>query len=381
MMHMEKITDWSSLWRELVEVNLRTRKRDAGFERAGDVWRAKARKFDEEVKRRWAKPDSSRAFILSQLDADSTVLDIGAGTGAWSALLARRAKHVTAVEPSSAMAEVMRENLTADGITNVAIVQGAWPDVLVEPHDFSLCSHAMYGCPDLTAFVARMVACTRRMCFLILRAPTLDGVRAEAAQHIWGHPLDSPNFTIAYNILLQMGIYANVLMEDTGLWETRASASLQDALSDMQRHFGLKGNSEHDEYLMELLRRRLTWHASRGQYVWPPEIRSALVYWTSGGLAGCAQPVQAPQQAPQPTLPNQPPQTSKTLTVFAAASLTESFTEVGKQFEAENPGVKVMFNFARSQQLRAQLEQGAIADAKRGDTIKPALLINQSLSV
>jgi len=68
-------------------------------------------------------------------------------------------------------------------------------------------------------------------------------------------------------------------MEDAELWEPRTSASLQDALSDIQRHLGLNGNSEHDEYLMELLRRRLVWHASRGQYVWPREVRSALVYW------------------------------------------------------------------------------------------------------
>jgi 2-polyprenyl-3-methyl-5-hydroxy-6-metoxy-1,4-benzoquinol methylase len=273
---MEKITDWSSLWRELVEIKSHSRKRDVG----ADVWNARGRSFDETVKRRWAKPDSSRDFILSQLDADATVLDIGAGTGAWTVLLAHHVRQVTAIDLSEAMLKVMQEHLAAEGITNVKIVQGAWPDVSVEPHDFSLCSHAMYGCPDLPAFIARIIACTRRMCFLILRAPTLDGVRAEAAQHIWGHPLDSPNFIIAYNILLQMGIYANVLMEDTGLWEPRTSASLEDAFSDMKRHLGLNGNSEHDEYLMELLRRRLTWHTSRGEYVWPREVRSALVYWT-----------------------------------------------------------------------------------------------------
>ena len=52
----------------------------------------------------------------------------------------------------------------------------------------------------------------------------------------------------------------------------------------------------------------------------------------------------------------------QTLTVFAAASLTESFGELAKQFEAAHPGVKVVTNFAGSQQLRAQLEQGAQAD-------------------
>ena len=130
MVRMEKITDWSSLWRELVEIKSRSRKRDAGAEPVGDVWRAKARKFDEGIKRRWAKPDSSREFILSQL-ADSTVLDIGAGTGAWSVLLARRARHVTAVELSPAMIELMRENLAQEGVTNVTIVQGAWPDAQI----------------------------------------------------------------------------------------------------------------------------------------------------------------------------------------------------------------------------------------------------------
>lgn len=277
---MEKTTDWNSLWRELVEVRMHRQKKDIGAERADDAWSDRAREFDRGVKRRWVKPDSSREFILSQVDADSTVLDIGAGTGSWSMLLARHARLVTAVEPSAAMIGVMCENLAAENIKNVSIVQGSWLDVRVEPHDISLCSHAMYSCPDLAAFVLQMVACTKRTCFLLLRAPTLDGVKAEAAQHIWGQPLDSPNFTIAYNILIQIGIYANVLMENTGLWEPRTSPSLEAALIDMKRHFGLSGTSLHDEYLMELLRRRLKWRD--GQLTWPREVRSALVYWHVG---------------------------------------------------------------------------------------------------
>lgn len=275
---MEKLTDWNSLWRELVEIKARSRKRreSAAIEEE-DIWGKRATEFQEGVKRRWSKPDSSRDFILAHVDSDSTVLDIGAGTGAWSALLARRAKHVTAIEPSGSMIQVMRESLSSEGITNVDIIQAAWPEVSVEPHDFSLCSHAVYGYPDLPAFIRLMTACTRRTCFLLLRAPTLDGVRAEAAQHIWGQPLDSPNFTIAYNILLQMGIYASVLMENTGLWKARTSPSMEDALSSMKRFLGLNANSEHDEYLASLLKRRLT--LQNGCYVWPPEVRSALVYW------------------------------------------------------------------------------------------------------
>ena len=51
-----------------------------------------------------------------------------------------------------------------------------------------------------------------------------------------------------------------------------------------------------------------------------------------------------------------------TLTVFAAASLAESFQALAAAFEDHHPGVRVAFNFAGSQTLRTQLEHGAEAD-------------------
>ena len=53
---------------------------------------------------------------------------------------------------------------------------------------------------------------------------------------------------------------------------------------------------------------------------------------------------------------------SRTLMVFAASSLTGAFPELGRAFEAAHPGVTVTFNFAGSQALRTQIEQGAPAD-------------------
>ena len=51
-----------------------------------------------------------------------------------------------------------------------------------------------------------------------------------------------------------------------------------------------------------------------------------------------------------------------TVTVFAAASLTEAFTTLGKQFEAAHPGTKVTFSFGASSALATQITQGAPAD-------------------
>jgi molybdate transport system substrate-binding protein len=50
------------------------------------------------------------------------------------------------------------------------------------------------------------------------------------------------------------------------------------------------------------------------------------------------------------------------LIVSAAASLTNAFREIGKGFEAANPGNTVVFNFAASDVLLAQISKGAPAD-------------------
>ncbi|MFD9700058.1 molybdate ABC transporter substrate-binding protein [Lentzea sp. NPDC059081] len=76
-------------------------------------------------------------------------------------------------------------------------------------------------------------------------------------------------------------------------------------------------------------------------------------------LAGCGS---GGQTSTSPTSGSEAPKVTGDVTVFAAASLTETFTQLGKDFEAANPGTKVKFNFAGSSALAQQLNQGAPAD-------------------
>ncbi|WFE37320.1 molybdate ABC transporter substrate-binding protein [Micromonospora sp. WMMD998] len=93
-------------------------------------------------------------------------------------------------------------------------------------------------------------------------------------------------------------------------------------------------------------------------------VRAALAGVTAlavAGLAGCAGGgTDAAGSAPGGSASGSGP--TGTVTVFAAASLTESFTRIGRDFEAANPAVRVTFNFAGSSALANQINQGAPAD-------------------
>ena len=52
----------------------------------------------------------------------------------------------------------------------------------------------------------------------------------------------------------------------------------------------------------------------------------------------------------------------KELTVFAAASLTESLTEIKAKYEEANPDVTLVFNFDSSGTLKTQIQEGAVCD-------------------
>jgi molybdate transport system substrate-binding protein len=84
--------------------------------------------------------------------------------------------------------------------------------------------------------------------------------------------------------------------------------------------------------------------------------RISLLVFAAAFLAACGSGGDNASTSPSPT------PLSGNISVFAAASLTDSFNALGGSFQSANPGVAVKLNFAGTPTLVTQIEQGAPAD-------------------
>ncbi len=275
---METVTDWLELWKEIVTVKMSTQGQN-GEVQAEDYWKEKVRHFKAKSTKSQANSSSSRQLIASKLkeNPDSTLLDIGAGSGDWCESLATYAKKITALEPSDTMAELIVERIRSGRIENIEWVKGKWPGIDIEPHDFTLASHSMYGETNFKPFIEKMISCSRRGCFLILKVLFTKTIMAKASRRILGQPYDSPCFQIAYNALHQMGIFPNVMMDRSKTWKSWSNNSMEEALEDIKNRFGIASVTDHDDFLISLLESDLT--EKDGKFFWPVGVGSALVYW------------------------------------------------------------------------------------------------------
>src|ERR1700754_2201746 len=75
------------------------------------------------------------------------------------------------------------------------------------------------------------------------------------------------------------------------------------------------------------------------------------------------------------------PHSTTSITVYASSAMIKSLTAIGKQFEAENPGISVEFIFASSHELSAQRADGNDADLfVSGDRINMAAVATAGLA-
>jgi SAM-dependent methyltransferase len=227
--------DYAARWTAIVErrrVQMEAAYAKAGLERV-DYWGRRAQSYRDATHRR-TDEDPFLPVVRDSLGPDTTLLDVGAGTGRHTLALAGDAAHVTSVDPSAAMLGLLKQDVAERGITNVTAVEAEWMQADVEPADVVICSHVLYPIADVVPFVAKLQAHARRRVFVYLRA---DVLRTDFG--LWsefhGEPLQTqPTHQDLFNVLAQMDVFADVRIVETPFtwtFETKEQAVAQVANS------------------------------------------------------------------------------------------------------------------------------------------------------
>ncbi|PKB82464.1 MAG: hypothetical protein BZY88_04340 [SAR202 cluster bacterium Io17-Chloro-G9] len=218
-----------------------------------DHWRPYARQFEADPRR---SGDELVDRLASQLDPSKTLIDVGAGGGRMALPLALRCRHVTAVEPSQSMADVLLQQTKEHGIDNVSLVQARWEEAQVAPADIVLCAHVIYTVTKIDQFVRKLEAHGRELVIIVL----YDAAPQSQTYPIWKHVhgverLALPSLSELEEVLTELGISPEV--DRLTPQPPRGFDSLEQAAAQLSSRLYLGEGSLQSKHLEEVLREEL----------------------------------------------------------------------------------------------------------------------------
>lgn len=241
----------------------------------GDYWQGLSGLFRQDPRR---QDDPEVEALAALVDADSTVIDVGAGAGRLALPLALRTKRVTAVEPSEAMCSELRDMATQENV-DLDIVQSTWEKAECEPADLTFAAHVIYTIKDIGSFLRKMTASTRGT------AATITWARAPLyyLSPIWRdvydiERLNLPALPDLLEVLWEMGHAPQLRLGPAG--HTRGWPD-KEAAVQMLRHRLFIGESRQDllERLRESVERQLVETPEGWMVGYAPMRASVLVTW------------------------------------------------------------------------------------------------------
>ena len=200
-------------WHEMLDA--RAKQMDAAYARLGrtstDFWERRAKNYHRSTKET-ATSDPLYLKLRQVVTRETTVLDVGAGTGRFALALAPYAQHVTAVEPNATMLNYLNRDAMGEELTNVSLLYTSWQDAPTNlSADIVVCSHVLYPIWDIDTFITKLRAATQHTCYIYMRAVHFDTATSPLWKHFHGeNRRPAPGYIYALDVLFEMGIYADV---------------------------------------------------------------------------------------------------------------------------------------------------------------------------
>ncbi len=186
--------------------------------------------------------------LFNILGTDAEVLDVGGGSGRLALPLATRAKQVTVVEPSEESVELLRERAAEASITNIAVINEPWEDVLEPTADIVLCSLVLHHVMDAAPFVTKLQKHTRDRVVIVEMMETPGAVEMPFYERVYGSaPTPLPGLPKVLELLWALRIFpdVNMVSPETAILDTNRES----ALEHLRRRLSVEEGTDADERL------------------------------------------------------------------------------------------------------------------------------------
>ncbi len=214
--------DWNRIWQE----SCRKRRGDRNDR---EFWNKRAPSFANHAKESGYVTDFLRHLAPQP---DWSVLDVGCGAGTLAIPLADTVRQVTAVDFSETMLAILSERCRKKGLANVTTRlldwQDDWDVAGIERHDVAIASRSLVV-EDLAGAIEKLAGRARHR--VIVSSLVADGPFDRRIFQAIGRDLDrGPDYICVYNLLHQMGIYADVTFVGNADEEKKIFQNLDDAV-------------------------------------------------------------------------------------------------------------------------------------------------------
>lgn len=212
--------------------------------------------------------------VLGRICPGDEVLDIGAGTGALTIPIARKAKSVLAIEPAPGMRERLNRKISESSLTNVKVLDSRWEDAVISGgFDCIFSSLTLYFLSDIQKSLEKMVAIAReRLCFLVI-ARDKEDLYGKIWSIVNGRPYrPGPDYSCLVNLLEDLGLSPAVeIIETHGKFQDLRSA-MQSVIGHLDQLQIMAKEAEIRSVITPLLERQ-----EDGRLLWKGMHKSALI--------------------------------------------------------------------------------------------------------
>ena len=243
--------DWLGFWAEKLSTKV-----DKDWDKAAPGFYKRTRKEDYQI----------ALFDKLILDESDTVLDVGCGEGSVTIPIAKRVKKVIGVDSSPKMLEYLEKRANDNDIYNIETILKPIEEITyneIGDVDVVVCSRSLNGIIPIDEVLVELNKIANKYVFITIFGPENKKIEKDFDRELGIKTEDFPDYNYFFNILFNLGIYANV--ERFDLNNYREYNSIEEAMDNGKFRLDMYSDEE-KELLKDYLERILTYDKETGKY-------------------------------------------------------------------------------------------------------------------